>query len=56
MKPQAARETHEMERDYYDWLRRQSRALREHRPAFLDWQNLAEELEAMARSEERSRW
>ncbi|MGA7761996.1 MAG: DUF29 domain-containing protein [Candidatus Binataceae bacterium] len=54
MKQQAARETHEVERDYYDWLRQQSRALREHRPAFLDWQNLAEELEAMARSEERS--
>jgi len=54
MKPQAARETHEVERDYYEWLRQQSRALREHRPAFLDWRNLAEELEAMARSEERS--
>src|SRR5271167_3925134 len=53
MKPQAAHATHEVERDYYDWLHHQSRALREHQPAFLDWQNLAEELEAIARSEER---
>lgn len=38
--------------DYYDWIRRQAQALREHRPAFLDWENLAEELDAMRRSEE----
>jgi hypothetical protein len=38
--------------DYYDWIHRQARALREHRPRFLDWENLAEELDAMGRSEE----
>ena len=54
MKPQVAHAAHDVERDYCDWLREQSRALREHRPTFLDWQNLAEELEAMARSEERA--
>ena len=53
MKAQAVGETHEAERDYYAWLRQQSKVLREHQPAFLDWRNLAEELEAMARSEER---
>ena len=53
MKSQAAREAHDVERDYYGWLRQQARALREHQPAFLDWRNLAEELDAMTRSEER---
>ena len=42
----------DFERDYYDWLRRQAVSLRYHKPAFLDWANLAEELEAMARNEE----
>jgi uncharacterized protein DUF29 len=38
--------------DYHEWLVHQARKLRASRPAFLDWENLAEELEAMARSEE----
>jgi hypothetical protein len=38
--------------DYHEWLVHQARTLRASRPAFLDWENLAEELEAMARSEE----
>lgn len=41
-----------IESDYYDWIRRQASMLREHRPPFLDWKNLAEELDAIGRSEE----
>jgi hypothetical protein len=41
------------EADYYDWLRRQAQALRSKRPSFLDWENLAEELEAMGARERR---
>jgi hypothetical protein len=40
--------------DYAAWLRGQAQALRRTRPEFLDWQNLAEELEGMARNEERA--
>lgn len=54
MKAQAAGETHDVERDYHGWLLGQSRALRERKPAFLDWEGVADELEAMARSEERA--
>ena len=32
----------------------QANTLRENRPVFLDWENLAEELDAMARTEERA--
>lgn len=40
-----------IEHDYYDWICQQATLLRRHRPAFLDWANLAEELEGMGRSE-----
>jgi hypothetical protein len=40
------------EDDFYRWLLNQAAALRDHRPTSLDWTNLAEELEAMARREE----
>jgi hypothetical protein len=35
----------------YDWICQQATLLRRHRPAFLDWANLAEELEGMGRNE-----
>ena len=38
--------------DFYAWLHDQASALRRLRPGALDWKNLAEELEAMGRSEE----
>jgi hypothetical protein len=38
--------------DFYGWLLDQSSLLRDHRHSALDWNHLAEELEAMARSEE----
>ena len=40
------------EHDYYAWLHRQAESLRISKPVSLDWPNLAEELEAMARNEE----
>jgi hypothetical protein len=40
--------------DHYAWILQQSRALRTHQPAILDWKNLAEELDAMARYQERA--
>jgi hypothetical protein len=38
--------------DFYGWLLEQAAALQRLRPDSLDWQNLAEELESMGRSEE----
>jgi len=38
--------------DFYGWLHDQASVLRRLRPSALDWRNLAEELEAMGRSEE----
>ena len=38
--------------DFRAWLHDQASALRRLRPGALDWENLAEELEAMGRSEE----
>jgi uncharacterized protein DUF29 len=38
--------------DFYGWLLDQASKLRRSRPDSLDWENLAEELEAMGRSEE----
>jgi hypothetical protein len=38
--------------DFCAWLHDQASTLRHLRPSALDWENLAEELEAMARSEE----
>jgi hypothetical protein len=41
------------ERDYYTWALEQGRALRAHDTEALDWDNLAEEVEGLARSEAR---
>lgn len=41
------------ERDYYTWALEQGRALRAHKIDALDWENLAEEVESLARSEAR---
>jgi hypothetical protein len=40
--------------DYAAWLLGQAQALRRIRSEFLDWQNLAEEVEGIARNEERA--
>jgi Domain of unknown function DUF29 len=37
------------ERDYYLWAREQARALQERRPDRIDWENLAEEVDDLAR-------
>jgi hypothetical protein len=39
------------ERDYYAWLQDQVRALREHRIEDVDWENVAEEIEGLSKSE-----
>jgi hypothetical protein len=41
------------ERDYYAWLRDQVRALRERRIEEVDWDNVAEEIEDLGKSERR---
>ena len=41
------------ERDYYTWALQQARALKEHRLEELDWENLADELEGLAKTERR---
>jgi hypothetical protein len=41
------------EHDYYTWAIEQAHALRAHKVAALDWGNLAEEVEGLARSEAR---
>jgi hypothetical protein len=42
------------ERDFALWLEEQARALRERRSAALDWDNLAEEVGGLVRSDRRS--
>jgi hypothetical protein len=42
------------ERDYYGWIREQVRALREHRIEEVDFENVAEEIEDLGKSESRS--
>ena len=42
------------ERDYYSWALQQARALQERRIEALDWENLAEEMDDLGRSEARS--
>jgi Domain of unknown function DUF29 len=37
------------ERDYYLWAQGQARGLREHRPGQIDWENLTEEVDDLAR-------
>ncbi len=41
------------ERDYYTWALRQANALKKHQVELLDWENLAEEVGDLARSERR---
>jgi hypothetical protein len=40
--------------DFYRWTEEQARALRERRPVDLDWENVAEEIESLGRSDKRS--
>ncbi len=42
------------DRDFYSWALEQARALAEHRIEDLDWENLAEEVGDLARSERRA--
>ena len=42
------------DRDFYSWARRQAAALKAHDGEAIDWENVAEEIEALARQEERS--
>ncbi len=41
------------ERDYYAWLQEQVRALRERRIEDVDWENVAEEIDDLGKSERR---
>jgi hypothetical protein len=41
------------QRDYYTWALKQARALKQQRAERLDWENLAEEVEDLAKSERR---
>ena len=43
-----------IDKDFYAWLLEQGQAVREHRLDAIDWENLAEEIEGMARSEKRA--
>jgi hypothetical protein len=42
------------EEDFFRWTEEQGRALRERRPAEVDWGNVAEEIETLGRSDKRS--
>lgn len=42
------------ERDFYAWTRAQAEALRKSRPSEFDWENVAEEIESLGRSDKRS--
>jgi hypothetical protein len=53
MKTAAASRSYDDQTDYYAWLREQARALRSIRPAFLDWEKLAGELDEMGARERR---
>jgi hypothetical protein len=41
------------ERDYYTWALQQARALKERRLEDLDWENLSDEVESLAKTERR---
>jgi hypothetical protein len=41
-------------RDYYAWIQQQVRALRQRQSADVDWQNVAEEIEDLGKSEKRA--
>jgi hypothetical protein len=51
-KPVVTRQLYEC--DFALWLDEQARALKEHRAAALDWDNLAEEIEGLVRSDRRA--
>ena len=51
-KPAAIRQLYES--DFALWLEEQARALKERRAAALDWDNLAEEIEGLVRSDRRA--
>jgi len=51
--PETARREDLYERDYYTWALEQGRALRARHIEALDWENLAEEVESLGRSEAR---
>ena len=42
------------DRDFYTWARRQTAALKRRDVEAIDWENVSEEIEALARQEERS--
>ena len=42
------------EQDYYAWIQKQVRAMRQRRLKEIDWDNLAEEIEDLGKSEKRS--
>ena len=42
------------EADFYGWANSQAAILRQTQPEWLDWENIAEELEGMARSDRRA--
>jgi hypothetical protein len=42
------------ERDYYAWIRKQIRTIRERRLEEVDWTNVADEMEDLGKSEKRS--
>ena len=41
------------DKDFHDWAVSQARALREHRPNALDWENLADEIESLGKRDRR---
>ena len=54
--PKAPRRTapdESYEGDFYEWSLAQARALRDRQPKALDWENLAEEIESLGRSDKR---
>jgi hypothetical protein len=52
--PHERAETPSYEADFYAWLNAQAAILRQTQPEWLDWENVAEELEGMARSDRRA--
>ena len=53
MKTAAKSHSRDPQADYYDWLNRQARALRDKQPHYLDWRELAEELKETGARERR---
>ncbi len=43
----------DIDADFCEWLEAQVAALRSHQPKFLDWENVAEELDSMGKKERR---